>query len=60
MKSFVAAIVAMAGLAVAHPAIQARAGVCPNFLYSVPQCCGPNVLNVASLDCKTRTYTKSV
>jgi hypothetical protein len=27
--------------------------VCPDFLYSIPQCCSTNALG-AELDCKTR------
>ncbi|OAQ61649.1 fungal hydrophobin domain-containing protein [Pochonia chlamydosporia 170] len=60
MKSFVAVIVAMAGVAIAQPTLQARDGVCPGTLYSVPQCCGPNVLNVASLDCKTPSSASDI
>ncbi|EHK42978.1 uncharacterized protein TrAtP1_001867 [Trichoderma atroviride] len=31
----------------------ASVSVCPNGLYSNPQCCGANVLGVAALDCHT-------
>lgn len=55
MKAFTAAITLMAGLAAALPSLQARdSAVCSGTLYSVPQCCRTNVLNVASLDCDTR------
>ncbi|KAK2596690.1 hypothetical protein QQS21_006205 [Conoideocrella luteorostrata] len=53
MKSFIAAIVLLASVTVAHPTLQARDGVCPDLLYSVAQCCATDVLGVASLDCKT-------
>ncbi|TQS32829.1 hypothetical protein Golomagni_06844 [Golovinomyces magnicellulatus] len=54
MKFF--AVLAIAGAAVAAPAQQAAAAAdymaCTG-LQSQAQCCGPNVLNVADLDCKT-------
>ncbi|KAG5957354.1 hypothetical protein E4U58_006174 [Claviceps cyperi] len=54
MQSFIISIMAMAGVAFAAPApaaVEARGSLCPSTLYSVPQCCSPNVLNVLSLDC---------
>ena len=53
---FAISIIAMAGAAIAHPAIHARAAVCSGLLYSVPQCCNVDVLGVADLDCNDRTY----
>ncbi|KAM0524779.1 hypothetical protein ACHAPE_000882 [Trichoderma viride] len=35
----------------------ALASICPNGLYSNPQCCGANVLDVAALDCHTPRVT---
>ncbi|KAG6290757.1 hypothetical protein E4U46_001603 [Claviceps purpurea] len=52
--SFIISIMAMAGVAFAAPApaaVEARSSLCPHTLYSVPQCCSPNVLNILSLDC---------
>ncbi|KAG5973107.1 hypothetical protein E4U31_000937 [Claviceps sp. LM219 group G6] len=52
MQSFIISIMAMAGVAFAAPAaVEARSSLCPHTLYSVPQCCSPNVLNILSLDC---------
>ncbi|KAM0277701.1 hypothetical protein ACHAQH_005644 [Verticillium albo-atrum] len=50
--AIIATLFASAAMAVPAP-IVARGNVCQDLLYSVPQCCGPNVLNVASLDCRT-------
>ncbi|KAG5983942.1 hypothetical protein E4U55_006649 [Claviceps digitariae] len=54
MQSIFVSIIAMAGVAFAAPAeVEARTGsLCPSLLYSNPQCCNPNVLNVLDLDCK--------
>ncbi|KAG5950979.1 hypothetical protein E4U53_004068 [Claviceps sorghi] len=54
MQSFIVSIMAIASVAFAAPSdINARTHpACPNTLYSVPQCCSTNVLNVAALDCK--------
>ncbi|KAM0331610.1 hypothetical protein ACHAQA_003289 [Verticillium albo-atrum] len=52
MYAFTAIVALFAGSAMALPAtLVARAGVCQDTLYSVPQCCATNVLDVASLDC---------
>ncbi|KAJ7809550.1 Cerato-ulmin hydrophobin family [Mycena leptocephala] len=40
--------------------IERRGSPCLDFLYSVPQCCAANVLDVASLDCKTPSSADSV
>ena len=55
MKASILLIAVSASAALAQPtSLIKRDGVCQDVLYSVAQCCSPNVLNVAQLDCKTR------
>lgn len=61
MQSSIISIMAMAGVAFAAPAaVEARSSLCPHTLYSVPQCCSPNVLNILSLDCTNRKWPTTV
>ena len=51
-------VVAVLGVPVAHTEPE-KGPVCPNGLYSVPQCCATDVLGVANLDCQTREQLTS-
>lgn len=65
MKTLTAFTAVLFGIAVSQPTSQStrdvvlrrRAkGLCPDFLYSSPNCCGAEVLGVAGLGCSTRMY----
>jgi hypothetical protein len=57
----IASVLASVAVALALPGGGGNGGngggsLCPNGLYSNPQCCATNVLGVAALDCSTRKF----